>query len=82
MQTDYPNCLIETALKANLVIVYIVLSTDNSSDFVFFCLRTSPIESRSPVDVTSFAKFLPVFGPVVGEDLAIEAFQLSQNSPN
>ena len=73
MQTDYPNCLVETALQANVVIVFIVLSTDDSSDFVF-CLRTSLIKSRSPVDVTSFAEFLPVFGPVVGEDLAIEAF--------
>jgi len=51
------------------VIACIVLSTENSSHFVFFCLGTSPIENRSPVYVTSLAKFLSVTGPIVREGL-------------
>jgi len=49
------------------MIVCIALSSKNSSHFVFFCLGTLPIENRSPVDVTSLAKFLSVSGPVVRE---------------
>jgi len=67
--TDYFNCLTKTAVQANLVITCNVLSTDNSSHFVFFCLGTSPIENRLPVDVTSLAKFLSVSGPIVREGL-------------
>ena len=44
--TDYLNFLIKSALQANLVVVCIVLSSDNSSHFVFFCLRMPPIESN------------------------------------
>jgi len=61
LTTDYFNCLTkrkQSAVQANLVIACIVLSTDNSSHFVFFCFRMSPIENRLPVDVTSLAKFL------------------------
>jgi len=53
VHTDYFNCLTKTAVQENLVIPCIVLSTDNSSHFVSFCLGTSPMENRSPVDVTS-----------------------------
>jgi len=56
--TDYFNCLAKTAVQTYLVIACIVLSTDNSSHFVFVCLETLPIENRLPVDVTSLAKFL------------------------
>jgi len=35
------------------VIACIGLSNDNSSHFVFFCLGTSPIENRLPVDMMS-----------------------------
>jgi len=52
------------------MIACIVLSTDNSSHFVFFCLGTLPFENRLPVDVTSLAKFLSVSGPVVKEHLS------------
>jgi len=51
------------------MIACIVLSTDNSSNFVFFCLETLPFENRSPVDVMSLAKFHSVSGPVVKEGL-------------
>jgi len=51
------------------MIACVVISTDNSSHFVFFCLKTSPFENGSPVDVTSLAKFLSVSEPVVKEDL-------------
>jgi len=56
-------------VQANIVIACIILNTDNFSHFVFFCLETSPIEKRLPVDVMSLAKFLQVSGPVVREGL-------------
>jgi len=65
LKTDNFNCLTKTAIQANLVIACIALSTDNSSHSVFFCLGTSLIENRLPVDVTSLAKFLSVLGPDV-----------------
>jgi len=69
LTTDYFNFLIKTAVQAFLVIACIVLSTNNSLYFVFFCLGTSLIESRLPVDITSLVKFLSVSGPVVTEGL-------------
>jgi len=51
------------------MIACIVLSTDNSSHFLFFCLGTSPIKNKLPVDVTLLVKFLSVSGPVVREGL-------------
>jgi len=55
----YSNyALTKTAVQANIVVIAcIVLSTDSSSHFVFFCLGTSPIKNRLPVDMTSLAKF-------------------------
>jgi len=38
LKTNYFNCLSITALQAILVIACMVLSTDNSSHFAFFCL--------------------------------------------
>jgi len=49
------------------VIACIVLSTDNSSHFVLFCMGMSLIENRLPIDMTSLAKFLSVSWPVVRE---------------
>jgi len=37
LTTDYFNCLTKSAVQAILVIACIVLSTDNSSHFIFFC---------------------------------------------
>jgi len=69
LTTDYFNCLTKTVVPEILVIACIALSTDNSSHLVFFCLGTSPIENRLPVNVTSLAKFLSVSEPVFREGL-------------
>jgi len=69
LATDYFNCLTKTAVQAIIVIACIVLSTDNSPHFIFFCFGMSQIKNRLPVDVTSFVKFLSVSGLVVKEGL-------------
>jgi len=69
LTSDYFNCLTKTAIQEILLIACIVLSTNNSSHCIFFCLGMSPIENRLPVDMTSLAKFLSVSGPVVREGL-------------
>jgi len=72
LTTDYFNCLTKTAVQAILaVIACIVLSTDNSSYFVFFCLGMSPIENRLPVDVTSLANFFQCPGLLLEKALAV-----------